>query len=89
MLITSPSARTVAEQHWFDAGEIRPRDLAPNPRCQNCQTGGMKHPGRRCGISVDGDECECESQPGKRVSEFGLTSRRHTVTMIRNGYSCT
>ena len=29
----------MAEQGWFDAGEIKPRDLAPNPRCQNCETG--------------------------------------------------
>jgi hypothetical protein len=52
----------MAEQGWFNAGEIMPRDLAPNPRCQDCQTGGMKHlarPGRRCGVGF-GEGCDCD-----------------------------
>jgi hypothetical protein len=51
----------MAEQHWLNAGEIKPLDLAPNPRCPDCQTGGMKHPanpGRRCGVGF-GDGCDC------------------------------
>lgn len=52
----------MAEQGWFDAGTIKPRDLAPNPRCPDCQTAGMfhpSHPGRRCGAGF-GDGCNCE-----------------------------
>ena len=52
----------MAEQRWFNAGKIKPRDLAPNPRCQDCQTDGMKHPahpGRRCGVGF-GDGCNCD-----------------------------
>jgi hypothetical protein len=48
---------------WFNADQVKPWDLAPNPRCHDCQTGGMKHPAhpsRRCGIRVDGIECVCE-----------------------------
>ena len=55
----------MAEQGWFEAREIKPRDLAPNPRCQDCETGGMfhpAHPGRRCGLRLLGGECECDDQ---------------------------
>jgi hypothetical protein len=31
----------MAEQGWYDAGEVKPRDIPPNPRCPDCQTGGM------------------------------------------------
>jgi hypothetical protein len=45
------------ENGWYDAGKIRPRDIAPDPRCPDCKTGGMKHPahpGRRCGVGFGG-----------------------------------
>jgi hypothetical protein len=61
----------MAEQHWFNAGEIKPRDISPNPRCPDCQTGGMKHPahpGRRCGLRIDGVECDCEDRPKNKVT---------------------
>ena len=61
----------MAEQGWFDAGEIKPRDLAPNPRCQNCETGGMKHlahPGRRCGLRLLDGECGCDDQFDRAAS---------------------
>ena len=34
----------MGEQGWFNADQVKPRNIAPNPRCQNCQTGGMFHP---------------------------------------------
>ena len=51
------------EQGWYDAGEIKPRNIAPNPRFRDCETSGMKHPvhpGRRCGLRLLGGECECD-----------------------------
>jgi len=58
----------VPEQHWFDAREIKPRDIAANPRCPDCQTGGMFHPahhGRRCGVPITGvGECHCAAAAG-------------------------
>jgi hypothetical protein len=55
----------MAEQGWYDAGEIKPRDIAPNPRCPDCQTGGMfhpAHPGRRCGVGFE-KGCDCGAAP--------------------------
>ncbi len=54
----------MAEQGWYDAGEIKPRDLGANPRCKDCSSGGMRHPahnGLRCPVRVEGvGQCECD-----------------------------
>jgi hypothetical protein len=33
----------MAELGWHDAGEIKPREIAPNPRCKDFQAGAMFH----------------------------------------------
>jgi len=55
-------ATQMAERDWYDAGKVKPRDIASNPRCPDCQNGGMfhpAHPGRRCGVGF-GEGCDCE-----------------------------
>src|SRR5437016_52423 len=33
----------VAEPGWYDAGEVKPQALSPNPRCRECRDGSMWH----------------------------------------------
>ena len=53
----------MAEQGWYDAGEVKPRDVTPNPRCRECRDGGMWHPAHPWGPCIvrprSGDRCPC------------------------------
>ena len=50
-------------ERWYQPGEVRPRDLAINPRCPDCKTGPMFHPAHPCEPCwvrmPGGDECGC------------------------------
>ena len=50
---------------WYDPGEVKPRDLVPNPRCPHCKSGGMFHPAHRwapCQVRLEGgDLCGCSA----------------------------
>jgi hypothetical protein len=54
------------EAGWYQAPDVVPRDLAPNPRCPACKTGTMFHPAHPrspCTVTNFGEEpCGCTAQ---------------------------
>ena len=42
----------MAEQGWYDAGEVKPRNLSSNPRCKACRDCGMWHPAHPWGPCI-------------------------------------
>ena len=53
-------------ERWYKPGEVKPRDLAINPRCPDCKTGPMFHPAHRwgpCWVRLPGGELCPHQEP--------------------------
>jgi hypothetical protein len=58
-------------KHWYDPGEVRPREIAPNPRCESCSSPDPHgrppmfhpaHPWGPCWVRPPGGEpCQCRA----------------------------
>jgi hypothetical protein len=65
--------------------EVIPRRAIVKPRCQNCSSGGMKHPAhpdRRCTVRFEGEECACDSASS-------TTTCAHAPLAVSARASCT
>jgi hypothetical protein len=70
-------------ERWYDPGQVKPRDLAIDPRCRECKTGPMFHPAHLsgpCRAKLPGGELCPHQVCGSAASALPLFS--HIVSPL-------